>query len=113
MLVKYKNIDSSSLKKAELFWLQLIQNKYFSDITEFLTKLKGNLQTSISGKKFIRDQKLCPPDLCRDLHLFLDSDGLIRVHTSAVEFRLLTYNQKFPILLPKKDIFVYLLAVVV
>ena len=109
-LVKYKNTDSSSLKKAEIFWLQHIQIKHFKDITEFLTKLKGNLLRSISGKKLIRDQKLCPPELCRDLHLFLDSDGLIRVHTSAAEFRSLTYDQKFPILLPNKDNFVYLIA---
>ena len=73
-LVKYKNTDSSSLKKAEIFWLQLIQSKHFKNITEFLTKLKGNLLGSISGKKLIRDLKLCPPDIFRDLHLFLDSD---------------------------------------
>ena len=55
-LVKYNSNDSSSLNKAELFWLKYIQDKHFSNITEFLKNLKGNLQTSIAGKKLIRAQ---------------------------------------------------------
>ena len=34
-LVKYNSNDSSSLKKAELFWLKFIQDKHFSNITDF------------------------------------------------------------------------------
>merc|ERR1711888_354703 len=101
--------DSSSLRRAELFWLKIIQNKHFSEIIEFLKILNGNFQTSIKGKKLIRENKLCPPDLCRELHLFLDKDELVRVYTSAADFGSLTYDQKFPILLPKEDKIVYLI----
>ena len=48
-LVKYN--DSSSQRKAELFWLKFIQNKHFSNITEFLKKPKWQPSNKHSREK--------------------------------------------------------------
>ena len=58
----------------------------------------------------LRKEKLDTPTHCLNLHLFLDSEGLIRVLTSVGEFDHLNYDKKKTILLPSKSKFVFLLV---
>ena len=45
---------------------------------------------------------LAPP-LCINLNLFLDTKGIIRLYTSLAKCKHLSYDTKFPILLPRND----------
>ena len=51
----------------------------------------------------MKKSKLIPPQLCLNLHLFLDKENIIRVHTSVEKCPGLSYDQINPILLPPKD----------
>ena len=51
----------------------------------------------------MRKKKITAPSLCINLNLFLDSNGIIRLFTSLANCEHLTYDTKFPILLPRDD----------
>ena len=95
---------------AEIKWIKNVQRKYYSDAYEFLCQLGGIPFKSVEGKVLVRSQKLNAPPICHSLHLCLDSEGLIRVQTSLANAPNLSYDQKFPLLLPVKDPFTLLLV---
>ena len=84
-------------------WVKNVQLKHFGDAITFLGKLNGAALKSVAGKSRMREQKLSPPPICSSLHLFLDDHGLVRVNTSLANAPGLTYDQKFPRLLPAED----------
>lgn len=86
-----KNVSVSERRFALSRLIMLIQKIYFAKYIE-----------AISGNKTIRDS-------LRKLHLFLDSQGLIRVGGRLSQSNL-PYSAKHPILLPGKDKFTVLLA---
>ena len=103
--------QDKALHFAELQWVKWVQDSYYADACDFLIKLKGNNVRSLEGKKIIRVEKLTVPTDCLNLHLFLDTDEVIRVYTSLANCPNLTYDEKFPILLPNKDKFTILVIV--
>ena len=78
---------------------------FFSDVIIFLRKLKDDNIKSVSGKKLIKKEKLIIPQICLNLHLFLDSNQIIRVYTSVQNCPGLKYDQINPILLPREHKF--------
>ena len=50
------------------------------------------------------------PQLCCSLQLFLDSNNIIRVYTSAQNMPSISYEQKNPMLLPKEHKFTELIV---
>ena len=102
-------LQPQDIAKAELIWVKHTQQNNYADVFEFLSQLKGAHISSVDGKKIIRKKKLSAPSICHSHHLFLDSDGLIRVHTSLAKAPNLCFDQKFPYLLPVTDPFTILL----
>ena len=90
---------------AESLWIKHIQEKHFADEIKFLKELQGHNPRSIDGKKLVRANKLIAPSLCLNLHLTLDPKGIIRIKTSLGNCPNLTFDQKFPILLPNNSPF--------
>ena len=88
---------------------QLCSRAIFSDVVIFLRKLKDDNIKSVSGKKLIKKQKLIIPQICLNLHLFLDSNQIIRVYTSVQNCPGLKYDQINPILLPREHKFTELI----
>ena len=107
---KWNSTESNKIHEAELLWIQKVQSFHFQDVISFLTALDGNFLRSQPGKKILRKQQLNPPNICLNLHLFLDKNGVIRVHTSVQNFKGLTYDQINPILMPSEDPFSSLIA---
>ena len=109
------NIKRMSREKAlvlaELQWIKWVQDNHYADVLKFIKDVKGHYPKSLEGKMIIRTDKLHTPPICFNLHLFLDQDGVIRIHTSLANCPNLTYDQKFPILLPAKDSFTNLVIV--
>ena len=106
MLPNVKDLSKDkALVVAERHWIKWIQDKHYADVYEFLKKLKGNNLRSLEGKKIVRSTKLTVPSLCLNLHLCLDKDDIIRIKTSISNCPNLTYEQKYPILLPAKESF--------
>ena len=91
--------------EAEKEWIKFTQHSVYSDVYDFLIKLNGVDLNSRKGKIFMRTEKVSPPSICFDLHLCLDKDNIIRVRTSLANANNLTYDQKFPILLPAVNSF--------
>ena len=109
-IIKWNSASSDNKKKAELLWIQKVQSFHFSDVISFLKSLDGNFLRSKEGKKILRKHKLNPPNICLNLHLMLDRDGLIRVYTSVQNYKGLSYDQINPILMPSEDPFTLLIA---
>ena len=106
----HKEANPNTLRSAKISWIKFVQKQHFADVITFLEHLKGHLLKSYEGKMILRKEKLDTPTHCLNLHLFLDSEGLIRVLTSVGEFDHLSHDQKNPILLPSKSKFVFLLV---
>ena len=106
---KIKVTGEKATKLAETLWIKHIQSRHYADIIEFLLELQGHNLRSIDGKKLVRAKKLIAPSLCLNLHLTLDSEGIIRIKTSLGNCPNLQYDQKFPILLPAKSPFTRLI----
>ena len=98
-----------AINLAESLWIKHIQKSHFADIIQFLEELRGHNARSIDGKKIVRAKKLIAPSLCLNLHLTLDPQGIIRIKTSLGNCPNLTYDQKFPILLPNDSPFTNLI----
>ena len=94
---------SGHISVAIQLWVKNVQLKHFGDAITFLGELNGAALKSVAGKSRMREQKLSPPPICSSLHLFLDAKGLIRVNTSLANAPGLSYEQKFPLLLPAVD----------
>ena len=97
--------EDKMLVITEKHWLKKLQELHYPDLIQFLEQLKGHNTRSLEGKKIIRNLKLIVPSSCSNLHMVLDKDGIIRVRTSLSNCPNLTYDQKYPILLPAKDSF--------
>ena len=110
-LLKVEGVEltPACVAAAEISWLKQLQKKYHLDAYQFLCELNGVALKSVEGKKMVRSKKLSAPPICHSLHLSLDADGLIRVHTSLANAPNLTYDQKFPILVHVDDPFTLLL----
>ena len=93
---------------AEINWIRNVQRKHYNHVFEFLRELDGVALKSVDGKKIVRSRKITAPSICHSLHLCLDSDGLIRVKTSVANALSLSYDQRFPLLLPVSDPFTVL-----
>ena len=104
----HPDIDANgdkAINLAETLWIKNIQKSHFDDIIKFLVELKGHNLRSIDGKKLVRANKLIVPSLCLNLHLTLDSAGIIRIRTSLGNCPNLSFDQKCPILLPANSSF--------
>ena len=99
----------NSVAAAEKEWIKFIQSIHFSEVHNFLCDLNGVELNSRKGNIFMRTKKVSPPAMCFSLHLCLDDEGIIRVKTSLANAENLSYNQKFPILLPANDPFTRLI----
>ena len=97
--------DSDALNQAEILWVKYVQEKHYPDIISFLLKTKSNKVKTIAGKTLIKKFNLSVPQLCASLQLFLDSNQIIRVYTSAQNMPSISYEQANPILLPKDSEF--------
>ena len=101
---------SKEIKQAELLWILKVQQFHFDEVISFLQALDGKFLRSKPGKEILRREKLVPPNICLNLHLFLDKYGIIRVHTSVKNFKGLTFEQINPILMPTEDPYTFLIA---
>ena len=99
--VKGKSREKA-LVLAELQWIKWVQDNHYADVIKFLKDMNGHYPKSLDGKKVLREKKLNIPPICLNLHLFLDRDEVVRVHTSLANCPNLTHDQKYPILLPAK-----------
>ena len=59
--------------------------------------------------KWLTDKKGKMPNLCKQLNLFLDSNGLLRCK-GRLTFSNLEWKAKYPLLLPNKHHFSYILT---
>ena len=90
---------------AETLWIRKTQYHHYSDAIAFLESLNGHPLASAQGKATMREKKISPPQICSSLHLVLDNVGLIRVKTSLARASNLSYDCRFPVLLPAADRF--------
>ena len=91
-------------------WIKYVQEKHYPDILSFLQKTQSHKVKTIQGKNLIRKFNLNIPQLCASLQLFLDSNQIIQVYTSAQNMPSISYEQKNPILLPKDNEFTKVVA---
>ena len=89
--------------KAEVMWYKELQSKYFSDVLAYLNEIGTTPAKHIVTKRIMREKKLVAPSICINLNLFVDSKGIVRLHTSLAGCESLSYDIKFPILLPRDD----------
>ena len=108
VLAKGQVLSSRHIHLARLIWYREVQSKYYLDVVQFLSDINNENTRSLQGKKLIRSKKLIVPDICVNLNLFLDADKVIRLFTSLLNSGNLSYDQKFPVLLPRRDHFTYL-----
>ena len=99
------------MKLAKKSWIREVQNKYYADEIRFLTIIKGFHTQSLEAKKIIKSKKLLTPSLCKDLHLFIDTNNIVRLYTSIANAENLSFSQKFPILLQRMDHFTKLIII--
>ena len=86
---RYLNKKDLSVHCAKLYLLKYMQKQAFSNELEYL----------------LNPQNKKPPDLVRNLDLFLDKDGLIRSSEGRIgKCEVFTYEVLNPILLPKKHL---------
>ena len=86
-------------------WVKYVQEKHYPDIIIFPEKIKSHKVKTLAGKTLIKKFNLNVPQLCASLQLFLDSNQVIRVYTSAQNMPSISYEQANPILLPKDNEF--------
>ena len=86
-----------------------VQAKNYPEVLEFLKELEGEKLKSIKGKQIVRSKRLSTPSICLNLHLILDPKGIIRVNTSISNCLNLSYDQRYPILMPASDLYTKLL----
>ena len=86
-------IDSHDINEAELIWIKVIQNLFYSDVIRYFK---------------VKDDKVKVPSLIKQLNLIFDN-GIIKVKT-RLEFSDFDKNVIFPILLPPVSLFTNLLV---
>ena len=82
----YHDISSTEFREAERYWIKYIQLSCFKNEIDSL-KDKDNFT-----------------NLVKQLNLFLDEDGILRCR-SRLDYSHLSYEVKFPVLLPRKHSF--------
>ena len=92
-----------NLVKAENLWIKKVQYNHYPNVIKFLNQMGNKKLRGVEGKQTIRKLKLDPPQLCLNLHLFLDNESIIRVNTSVSNCPNLSTDQINPILLPPVD----------
>ena len=90
-------------KNAEVLWYKELQSKYFPDVIAYLNAVGTKSTKHIDTKRIMREKKLVAPSICLNLNLFIDSDGVVRLFTSLAGCKYLSYDLRFPILLPRDD----------
>ena len=91
------------IRRAERMWYKELQTKFYSDVIEYLKEIGVTPAKHIDTKRIMREKKLVAPSICLSLNLFIDSDGIVRLHTSLADCETLPYDLRFPILLPRDD----------
>ena len=110
----FKSCESNlplKLSLAQEKWIKSVQETHYLEVIQFLQQLGGENVKGKKGKQIIRKEKLQPPPICLDLFLKLDDKGIIRVETSHANCETLSFDQRFPILMPSKDPFTKLLII--
>ena len=98
-----EELSAKHMHEAEIMWFKELQSLHFSVEKHFLNQLSGHATKDSYTKRVRREKKLVAPTLCINLNLFLDDKGIIRLLTSLAECEHLSYDTKFPILLPRDD----------
>ena len=80
------------------------------EVITFLQKTHSHKVKTVDAKELIKKFSLNIPQLCSSLQLFLDSNHIIRVYTSAQNMPSISYEQKNPMLLPKEHKFTELIV---
>lgn len=96
-------IGAELRKKAEVLWYKELQSKYYSDVITYLKAIGITPSKHIDTKRIMREKKLVAPSICLSLNLFMNSDGIVRLNTSLAGCKSLSYDMRFPILLPRDD----------
>ena len=89
--------------EVEIFIIKTIQKEYFGELYEFIRSLKGEICFKVNKKLKVAFRPL------RKLSVFCDPDGLIRSHSRIVNADV-SFDLRFPIILPRKHDFVELLV---
>ena len=98
-----EELSVKHLREAEYMWYKELQSVYFAEDLQFLSKLQNHARKDSYTKRIMRERKLVAPSLCINLNLFLDNRGTIRLFTSLANCKHLSYDTRFPILLPRDD----------
>ena len=98
-----EELSVKHLREAEYMWYKELQSVYFAEELQFLSQLQNHATKDSYTKRIMRERKLVSPSLCINLNLFLDNRGTIRLFTSLANSKHLSYDTKFPILLPRDD----------
>ena len=96
-------LGANHMVEAECLWFAELQAMYYPDELQFLSKLQNHKTKDSFSKRIVREQKLVVPTLCINLNLFLDNRGLIRLYTCLAKSKHLSFDTRFPILLPRDD----------
>ena len=97
------DVGANLRKRAEILWYKELQNKYFPEVITYLNAIGITPAKHIDSKRIMREKKLVAPSICLSLNLFMNADGIVRLHTSLAGCDSLAYDLKFPILLPRDD----------
>ena len=103
LLKDEEELCAKHMDQAEFMWFKELQSVHFSQEKQFLFQLDGHATKDSYTKRIMREKKLMAPPLCINLNLFLDTKGIIRLYTSLGKCKHLSYDTKFPILLPRND----------
>jgi len=88
---RHNSIQSNELNDAEDYWVKEEQRKHFGQQIKFLSSGKGNVNA-----------------FWRDLRPFLDDRGILRSNR-RLEYAELSYDERYPIILPRDNKFTDLL----